>query len=239
VHLAGEGIGDKRWNDEQKAKIRDSRIRGTTLLAETLAKVAKPPKVLLSGSAVGFYGDRGDEVLTESSRPGGGFLADVCVAWEAAAAPAKEAGIRVSHLRTGIVLAGSGGVLPKMLTPFKLGVGGKLGSGSQWMSWVAIEDEVGAIVHLLGDDAPAGPVNLTAPNPVTNGEFTKALGKALGRPTVLPVPKFGLKTLLGPEMAEELLLASQRALPTRLLDSGYTFQHPDLTETLQAALSKG
>lgn len=239
VHLAGEGIGDKRWNDEQKAKIRDSRIRGTTLLAETLAKLAKPPKVLLSGSAVGFYGDRGDEVLTESSRPGGGFLADVCVAWEAAAAPAKEAGIRVSHLRTGIVLAGSGGALTKMLTPFKLGVGGKLGSGSQWMSWVAIEDEVGAIVHLLGDDAPAGPVNLTAPNPVTNGEFTKALGKALGRPTVLPVPKFGLKTLLGPEMAEELLLASQRALPTRLLDSGYTFKHPDLTETLQAALSKG
>ena len=239
VHLAGEGIGNKRWNDEQKAKIRDSRVRGTTLLAETLAKLSKPPKVLLSGSAVGFYGDRGDEVLTESSRPGGGFLADLCVAWEGGAAPAKEAGIRVSYLRTGIVLAGSGGVLPKMLRPFKIGVGGKLGSGSQWMSWVAIEDEVGAIVHLLGDDAPAGPVNLTAPNPVTNGDFTKALGKALGRPTVLPVPKFGLKTLLGPEMAEELLLASQRALPTRLLDSGYTFKHPDLTETLQAALSKG
>ena len=239
VHLAGEGIGNKRWNDEQKAKIRDSRLRGTTLLAETLAKLSKPPKVLLSGSAVGFYGDRGDEVLTESSRSGGGFLADLCVAWEGAAAPAKEAGIRVSHLRTGIVLSGSGGVLPKMLTPFKLGVGGKLGSGSQWMSWVAIEDEVGAIVHLLGDDAPAGPVNLTAPNPVTNGDFTKALGKALGRPTVLPVPKFGLKTLLGPEMAEELLLSSQRALPTRLLDSGYTFKHPELGETLQAALSKG
>jgi uncharacterized protein (TIGR01777 family) len=239
VHLAGEGIGNKRWNDEQKAKIRDSRVRGTTLLAETLAKLSKPPKVLLSGSAVGFYGDRGDEVLTESSRPGGGFLADLCVAWEAAAGPAKEAGIRVSHLRTGIVLAGSGGVLPKMLTPFKLGVGGKLGSGSQWMSWVAIEDEVGAIVHLLGDDAPAGPVNLTAPNPVTNGDFTKALGKALGRPTVLPVPKFGLKTLLGPEMADELLLASQRALPTRLLDSGYVFKHPELAVTLQVALSKG
>jgi uncharacterized protein (TIGR01777 family) len=238
VHLAGEGIGNKRWNDAQKAKIRDSRVRGTTLLAETLAKLSKPPKVLLSGSAVGFYGDRGDEVLTEASRPGGGFLADLCVAWEGAAAPAKEAGIKVSHLRTGIVLSGGGGVLPKMLTPFKLGVGGKLGSGSQWMSWVAIEDEVGAIVHLLGDDAPAGPVNLTAPNPVTNGDFTKALGKALGRPTVLPVPKFGLKTLLGPEMAGELLLASQRALPTRLLDSGYTFKHPELSETLETALSK-
>jgi hypothetical protein len=238
VHLAGEGIGNKRWNEAQKAKIRDSRVRGTTLLTETLAKLSKPPKVLLSGSAVGFYGDRGDEVLTESSRPGGGFLADLCVAWEAATAPAKEAGIRVSHLRTGIVLSGSGGVLPKMLTPFRLGVGGKLGSGSQWMSWISIEDEVGAMVHLLADDAAAGPVNLTAPNPVTNGDFTKALGKTLGRPSVLPAPKFGLKAILGPEMAEELLLFSQRALPTRLLDSGYTFKHPELDESLRTALSK-
>lgn len=238
VHLAGEGIGNKRWNEAQKAKIRDSRVRGTTLLAETLAKLSKPPKVLLSGSAVGFYGDRGDEVLTESSRPGGGFLADLCVAWEAATAPAKEAGIRVSHLRTGIVLSGSGGVLPKMLKPFKLGVGGRLGSGAQWMSWVSIEDEVGAMVHLLGDDAPAGPVNLTAPNPVTNADFTKALGKAIGRPTVLPAPKFGLKAILGPEMAQELLLFSQRALPTRLLDSGYRFKQPDLDGTLRTALSK-
>jgi hypothetical protein len=236
VHLAGEGIGNKRWNDAQKAKIRDSRVRGTTLLAETLAKLAKPPKVMVSGSAVGFYGDRGDEVLTENGRPGGGFLADLCVAWEAAAAPAKDAGIKVSHLRTGIVLSGGGGVLPKMLTPFKLGVGGKLGSGAQWMSWISIEDEVGAIVHLLGDDAPSGPVNLTAPNPVTNADFTKALGKALGRPTFLPAPKLALKVLLGPEMSEELLLFSQRALPTRLLDSGYPFKHPELAEALRAEL---
>jgi hypothetical protein len=236
VHLAGEGIGNKRWNEVQKAKIRGSRVQGTTLLAETLAKLAQPPKVLLSGSAVGFYGDRGDEVLTESSRPGGGFLAELCVAWEAAAAPAKEAGIRVGHLRTGIVLSGRGGALPKMLTPFKLGVGGKLGSGAQWMSWIALEDEVGAMVHLLGDESPAGPVNLTAPNPVPNAEFTKSLGKALGRPTVLPAPRFGLKAILGGEMAEELLLFSQRALPTRLLDSGYTFKHPELREALGAAL---
>lgn len=234
VHLAGEGIGNKRWNEAQKAKIRGSRVQGTTLLAETLAKLGKPPKVFVSGSAVGFYGDRGDEVLTESNRPGGGFLAELCVAWEGATTPAKEAGIRVSHLRTGIVLSSRGGVLPKMLTPFKFGVGGKLGSGSQWMSWIALEDEVGAIVHLLGDDAPAGPVNLTAPNPVTNADFTKMLGKTLGRPTVLPAPKFALQAILGAEMAGELLLASQRALPTRLLDSGYTFKRPELPETLRA-----
>jgi uncharacterized protein (TIGR01777 family) len=238
VNLAGEGIGNKRWNEEQKARIRDSRVRGTTLLAETLAKLQKAPKVLLSGSAVGFYGDRGDEVLTENSRAGDGFLAELCVAWEAATAPAREAGIRVSHLRTGIVLAGNGGALPKMLMPFKLGLGGKLGSGSQWMSWIALDDEVGAIVHLLGDDAPAGPVNLTAPNPAANTDFTTALGHALRRPTVLPVPKFGLKLALGGEMAQELLLGGQRVLPTRLLDSGYTFAHPELADALKTALAR-
>jgi uncharacterized protein (TIGR01777 family) len=237
VHLAGEGIGARRWNDEHKARVKESRVRGTTLLAETLAKLAKPPKELLSGSAVGFYGDRGDEVLTESSRPGDGFLAELCVAWEAAAAPAREAGIRVSHLRTGIVLSGLGGALPKMLTPFKLGVGGKLGSGLQWMSWIALDDEVGAIVHLLGDDAASGPVNLTAPNPATNVDFTRELGHALGRPTVLPVPKIALKLLLGGEMAQELLVGGQRVLPTRLLDSGYTFAHPELPDALKTALA--
>ncbi|HKN40770.1 MAG TPA: TIGR01777 family oxidoreductase [Acidimicrobiia bacterium] len=236
VNLAGEGIGNKRWNDEQKARIKDSRIRGTTLLAETLAKLDRRPKVFLSASAVGIYGDRGDEVLTESSRAGGGFLAEVCVAWEAAAAPAKEAGIRVSHLRSGIVLSARGGALPKMLTPFKLGLGGRLGSGSQWMSWISIDDEVGAIVHLLGDAAPAGPVNLPAPNPATNADFTKELGHTLRRPAVLPVPKLGLELLLGGEMAQEMLLGGQRVLPTRLLDSGYTFAHPELPDALGAAL---
>lgn len=238
VHLAGETIGNKRWNEAQKARIKESRTRGTGLLAETLAKLARPPKVLISASGVGFYGDRGDEVVTENSRPGGGFLAELCVAWEAAAAPAREAGIRVSHPRTGIVLSGRGGALPRMLLPFRLGVGGKLGSGSQWMSWISIEDVVGAILHLLADDAPAGPVNFTAPNPVSNADFTKALGRALGRPTVIPVPKFGLKLLLGGQMAEELLLFSQRALPTRLLDTGYTFKHPELDDALRVAVTK-
>jgi uncharacterized protein len=235
VHLAGEGIGARRWNEAQKARIKESRVRGTTLLAETLAKLGRPPKVLLSASAVGIYGDRGDEVLTESSRAGGGFLAEVCAAWEAAAAPATEAGIRVSHLRSGIVLSAGGGALGKMLTPFKLGLGGRLGSGSQWMSWISIDDEVGAIVHLLADDAPAGAVNLTAPNPATNADFSKALGRALGRPAVVPVPGPALKLLLGGEMAQ-VLLGGQRALPTRLLDSGYTFAHPESDDALQAAL---
>jgi uncharacterized protein (TIGR01777 family) len=238
VHLAGEGIGEKRWDDAQKARIRDSRVRGTSLLAETLAKLDRPPKVLLSGSAVGYYGDRGDEVLTESSRPGEGFLAEVCASWEAAAAPAKEAGMRVCHLRTGIVLSDGGGALAKMIKPFRLGLGGRLGSGSQWMSWISIDDEAGAIVHLLGDDAPAGAVNLTAPNPVTNADFTAAHGRALRRPAVVPVPKLALKAALGGEMAQELLLSSQRALPTRLLDSGYTFAHPELGDAFSAVLTR-
>jgi uncharacterized protein (TIGR01777 family) len=238
VHLAGEGIGAKRWNEEQKARIRDSRVRGTALLAETLAKLDRPPKVFLCASAVGYYGDRGDEVLTESSRAGDGFLAGVCVAWEAAAAPAREAGIRVSHFRTGIVLSSAGGALSKMLTPFKLGLGGRLGSGRQWMSWISLDDEAGAIVHLLGDEAPAGAVNLTAPNPVTNADFTAALGRALRRPAVIPVPKLALEVALGGEMARELLLSSQRALPTRLLDSGYTFVHPEIGHALSAGLSR-
>jgi uncharacterized protein (TIGR01777 family) len=238
VHLAGEGLGNKRWNEEHKARVKDSRTRGTALLAQTLAKLEKAPKVLVSGSAVGYYGDRGDEVLTESSRPGSDFLADVCTAWEGATAPAKEAGIRVAHIRTGIVLSGRGGVLPKMLLPFKFGVGGKLGSGRQWVSWIALEDEVGAIVHLLGDDSLSGPFNLTAPNPVTNADLTKAIGAALHRPALIPAPAFALKAALGPEMANELLLVSQRALPTRLLDSGFTFRRPELAEALRVALAE-
>jgi uncharacterized protein (TIGR01777 family) len=238
VHLAGEGIGNRRWNAEHKARVKDSRVRGTTLLAETLAKLGKPPKVLVSGSAVGYYGDRGDEVLTESSRPGSDFLAEVCTAWEASADPAREAGIRVAHVRTGIVLSGRGGVLPKMVLPFKFGAGGKLGSGRQWVSWIALADEVAAIVHLLGDDSLSGPFNLAAPNPVTNTDMTKAIGAALHRPTLIPAPAFALKAVLGPEMADELLLVSQRALPTRLLDSGFTFRYPDLDEALRVALAE-
>lgn len=238
VNLAGGSSVAKRWNTTQKARFRDSRVNSTTLLAETLAKLANPPGVLLSASAVGIYGDRGDEILTEESRPGDGFLADLGRAWETATEPAQQAGIRVTHLRTAMVLAGHGGGLQNLLPLFKLGLGGKLGSGSQWMSWIALEDEAGAIVHLLSDDAPAGPVNLTAPNPATNADFTKALGRALGRPTVVRVPAAGLRLLLGSEMADEVILGGQRALPTRLLDSGYAFAQPDLDSALGAALAR-
>jgi uncharacterized protein (TIGR01777 family) len=239
VHLAGENIGASRWNEGQKARIRDSRVKGTVLLSETLAKLANPPRVLVSASGINVYGDRGDEVVTEESRPGEGFLAEACKAWEGATAPAEQAGIRVVHLRSGIVLSPAGGALDKMLTPFRLGLGGRLGSGAQWMSWISVDDEVGAIVHLLGDGGPAGPVNATAPNPVTNAEFSKALGQALRRPSVMPVPAPALRLLLGREMADELLLASMRVLPARLLDAGYPFQAPELGSALQRMLANG
>jgi uncharacterized protein len=238
VNLAGEGIGDKRWNDAQKARIRDSRVKGTTLLAETLAKLANPPGVLVSGSAIDIYRDRGDEVITEDSPADDpGFLGEVCRAWEAATAPAEAAGIRVVHLRTGIVLSPNGGALKKMVVPFKLGLGGRMGSGRQWMSWIAIDDEVGAIVHLLGEGAPSGPVNATAPQPVTNAEFTKAVGGVLHRPTLMPLPGAALKLALGTQMAEELLLSGQRVVPTRLEGSGYTFQAPELGQALEQLLA--
>jgi uncharacterized protein (TIGR01777 family) len=237
VNLAGEGIGDNRWNDARKAQIRDSRVKGTILLAETLAKLTNPPGVLVSGSAIGIYGDRENEILTEDSPPGGGFLAEVCRAWEAATAPAEAAGIRVAHLRTGIVLSPAGGVLKKMVLPFKAGLGGRMGSGRQWMSWIAIDDEVGAIVHLLGEGAPSGPVNATAPHPVTNAELTKALGNVFHRPTLMPLPGVALKLALGAQMAEELLLGGQRVLPTRLEASGYTFSAPELPGALKQLLA--
>lgn len=236
IHLAGEGVGAKRWTAAQKAKVKGSRTKGTTLLAETLAELANPPKVLLSGSAVGFYGNRGDEVVDEASPGGGGFLAEVVQAWEACTAPAAAAGIRVTHIRTGIVLDKDGGVLPKMMLPFKTGAGGRVGSGKQWMSWIALADEIAALVHLLGDGAPAGPVNLTAPNPVRNAELAKALGQALHRPALIPAPVPALKLLLGAQMAEELLLYSQRAVPTRLGEAGFTFSLPTLPEALERIL---
>lgn len=237
VHLAGEGIATRRWNDEQKARIMDSRVDGTTLLSHTVAGLDRPPAVLLSGSAIGIYGNRGDEELTEHSAPGGMFLAEVCKRWEAATATAQAAGIRVAHLRTGIVLDPHGGALAKTLPLFKLGVGGRLGPGTQWWSWIGIEDQVDAIRFLLDTDI-AGPVNLTAPNPVTNAEFTKVLGRVLGRPTLLPVPSFGPKLLLGSELAEELLFTSARVLPTVLTDAGYTFHSPDLEDALRKELNK-
>ena len=235
VHLAGEGIAERRWSEAQKQRILDSRVSGTTLLATTLAGLTTPPRVLLSGSAIGFYGERGDEELTESSGPGDIFLADVCRAWEAATAPAEEAGIRVSHLRTGIVLDRHGGALAKTLPLFRLGLGGRLGSGRQWWSWIGIEDEVGAIMFLL-DAEVSGPVNLTAPHPVTNAEFTRVLGRVLGRPTLLPVPSFGPKLLLGSELAEQLLFTSARVLPEALTTAGYQFRTPDLEGALREEL---
>jgi uncharacterized protein (TIGR01777 family) len=235
VNLAGAGIGDHRWTDAYKEEILESRVRTTDLLARTLAGLDRKPSVLLSGSAVGFYGDRGDEELTEQSAPGHDFLAGVCVAWEAATQPADDAGIRVAHLRTGIVLSPDGGALKKQLPLFKLFLGGRFGGGTQWQSWISIRDEVGAIVHLLEHEV-AGPVNLTAPNPVTNGDFAKVLGGVLGRPSIVPVPSFGPKLVLGAELAESLLFSSQRVRSEALAASGYRFVQPDLEGALHDLL---
>ncbi|MEJ7846192.1 MAG: TIGR01777 family oxidoreductase, partial [Acidimicrobiales bacterium] len=237
VHLAGAGIGDERWSDDRKRVILESRTKGTALLARTLAGLAAPPAVLLSGSAVGYYGDRGDEVCTETSPAGTGYLAEVCESWEAAATPAVEAGIRTAFLRTGIVQTKAGGALKKTLPLFKLGLGGRFGSGKQWWSWISLADEVGAIRHLLDHDV-SGPVNLTAPAPVTNAEYTSTLGSVLGRPTVLPVPSFGPKLLLGAEGAKAVLLDGQRAVPAVLEREGYSFRHPTLEAALRAELSR-
>jgi len=234
VHLAGAGIGDRRWSTARKREIRDTRVRGTDLLARTLAGLFRPPTVFISGSAVGFYGDRGDEVLTERSTPGTDFLAGVVQAWEGAAQPAVDAGIRTVFLRNGVVLAADGGMLPRLVTLFRLFVGGRLGSGRQWLSWVSIDDEVGVIRFLLDRADTSGPVNVTGPAPATNAEFTKALGAALHRPTVVPVPAFGPRLVLGREMADELLFVSQRVEPAALTAAGYRFTHPDVATALRA-----
>lgn len=236
VHLAGAGIGDKRWTTARRAEILDSRIQGTGLLAQTLAQLAHPPGVFVSGSAIGFYGDRGDEELTEASAHGSGFLANLCVAWEQATQPARDAEIRTVVARTGIVLTKRGGALPKMLPLFRFGVGGPFGSGQQWMSWITLADEVAALRFLLTSSV-AGPVNLTAPAPVTNKQFAKALGRALHRPALLPVPRFGPRLVLGREMADEVLFASQRLRPRVLQDGGFDFAHPDLDTGLAEVLS--
>jgi len=238
VHLAGVGIGDHRWTDEHKAAVLDSRVQGTRLLTTTLAGLRRPPAVVASGSAVGFYGDRGDEELTEDSGPGTGFLADVVQKWEASAAPATEAGIRVAYLRTGVVQSADGGALKKQLLPFKAGMGGRLGSGRQWLSWIAIDDEVGAIRHVLDTPEIVGPVNLCAPTPVTNGEFTRTLGQALHRPTAIPTPTPALQLLFGREMVSEMLLGGQRVLPKVLESTGFVFTYPTLAAALTAELGR-
>jgi uncharacterized protein (TIGR01777 family) len=237
VHLAGQNIAASRWTAAFKERIRESRIHGTRVLCEGLARMAAPPKVLVSASATGFYGDRGDEILDENSPCGNGFLAEVAREWEAATEPVSAAGIRVVHLRFGVALSGEGGALAKMLTPFKIGAGGIVGSGRQFWSWLALDDAVGAIHHVLMTDSLDGPVNAVSPNPVTNAEFTKTLGRVLSRPTIVPVPAFAARLALG-EMAEALLLASARVEPKRLVDSGYQFRYVSLEDALRHALGQ-
>lgn len=237
VHLAGAGIGDKRWNDEYKKVVLESRTKGTTLLAETLAGLSTKPSVLLSGSAIGYYGPRENEIITEETPAGDTYLADVCEQWEASAQTAIDAGIPTAFLRTGIVQTPTGGALQKQLPLFKIGLGGKFGSGDQYQSWITLEDEISAIIHLLTAGV-TGPVNLTAPNAVTNETFAKTLGKVLKRPSFFPVPAFGPRLLLGKDMANALLFESQNIKPTVLESSGFTFAHPDLESGLRAVLRK-
>ncbi|MCD0451015.1 TIGR01777 family oxidoreductase [Actinocorallia sp. API 0066] len=237
VHLAGAGVGDRPWTAAYKKEIRDSRVKGTALLANALAGLDTPPRVFVSGSAVGFYGPSGDAPRDEEDPQGGGFLAQVVADWEAAAAPAARAGIRVVHPRTGIVLAGRGGMLKPLLPLFRLGLGARLGSGRQWMSWITLRDEVRALSHLVGGSQLSGPVNLTSPAPVTNAEFTKGLAGVLGRPSFLVVPAPVLRLVLR-EFADEGPLVSQRVLPTRLLADGFAFEDPELVTGLRAALGR-
>jgi uncharacterized protein (TIGR01777 family) len=238
VHLAGENIGARRWSKGQMLKIRESRVAGTRLISEGVVRITRRPKVLVSASAIGFYGDRGDEVLDEDAPRGAGFLADVCADWELATDQAVRAGLRVVNPRIGMVLAEGGGALEKMLLPFKLGLGGRIGSGRQWMSWIHIEDLVRVLCRAIDDEGMSGPINAVSPNPVTNSEFTRALGRALHRPTVFPLPAFMARLVMG-KMADELLLASTRVTPKRLADAGFDYQRAELPSALAAALKPG
>lgn len=236
VHLAGENIAAQRWTTAFKQRIRESRTRGTRVLCEGLASMNAPPDVLVSASAIGFYGDRGDEILTEDSGPGGGFLADVAREWEAAVAPAEDAGVRVVLLRFGVVLSPKGGALAKMLGPFRMGGGGIVGSGKQYVSWITLDDAVSAVQHALGVEMLYGPVNAVAPHAVTNAEFTKTLGRVLSRPTMMSMPAFAARLAFG-EMANDLLLASTRVRPQRLESTGFEFHHTDLDSAFRSMLA--
>jgi uncharacterized protein (TIGR01777 family) len=240
VHLAGENIGEGRWTEEKKRAIFDSRIKGTALLSETLASLRNPPGVFLSASAIGYYGNRGDEKLTENSAPASGddFLAHVCKEWEKATSAATEKGIRTVLTRFGIILDEKGGALAKMLTPFRMGIGGRIGDGKQWMSWIALDDVVDALQFVMRDQFVNGPVNFVAPIPVTNAEFTKTLGSVLSRPTFLPVPAFGARLAFGREMADSLLLASQRVEPAVLTERGFGFNFARLEPALKHILHR-
>jgi uncharacterized protein (TIGR01777 family) len=237
VHLAGAGIADQRWSPSYKREIRDSRVGPTRALSEWLAARPHPPSVLACASAIGYYGDRGDEALTEASAPGQGFLPEVCTEWERTTQAAQDRGIRVVHLRTGIVLTPKGGALKKMLPAFLAGVGGPVGTGRQWMSWISIDDLIGAAYHAMATPALAGPVNLTAPAPVTSAEFSATLARVLRRPAVVRVPAFAIRALFG-EMGEDLLLDGQRVLPGVLQRTGYTFRHPRLEDALRHLLGR-
>jgi len=234
VHLAGESIVG-RWTDVKKRRVRESRVQGTRNLAEALAVAPQAPRVFISASAIGYYGDRGEETLREESSTGIGFLPEVCREWEAAAEPATRAGIRTAQMRFGVVLSASGGALKKMLPPFRMGVGGNIGNGRQWMSWIAIDDVVDAIQHVIKTDSLHGPVNVVGPNPVRNSEFTKTLASVLSRPAVFPMPAFAARLVFG-QMADELLLASQRVEPAKLMATGYVFQKPELRAALENIL---
>jgi uncharacterized protein len=238
VHLAGENVG-ARWTPARKARIRNSRVQGTRLLSETIARLEPPPAVLVSASAVGIYGNRGSEPLSEASPTGdpSNFLVAVALEWEAAAEPASAAGVRVVHPRFSVVLSPEGGALKRMLPPFRLGLGGRIGLGARWMSWISIDDAVGVILHALSTDSLRGGVNATAPVPLTNRDFTRTLGRVLGRPTPFILPPAALRLALG-EMADGTLLTSARVLPSRLLESGYRFRHPDLESALRHVLGK-
>lgn len=234
IHLAGESIVG-RWTAEKKKRIRDSRVVGTRHLAQALAQAKNKPQVFVCSSAIGYYGDRGDEILREESAPGTGFLPDVCRQWEEATRPAAAAGIRTVQIRTGVVLSTNGGALAKMLTPFKLGAGGRMGDGRQWMSWIDVQDMIGAIHHILQSDLLHGPINMVAPKPVTNAEFTQTLARVLSRPAIFPMPAFAVKLAFG-EMGETVLLGSQRVEPAQLVTSGYPFRFRDLTASLENSL---
>jgi uncharacterized protein len=237
IHLSGESIASGRWTEAKKARIRDSRVKSTALLAGRIERLSRPPGVLLCASAIGYYGDRGDEVLKEDSPRGKDFLAGVCQAWEAASDPAARIGVRVVRHRFGVILSPNGGALAKMLLPFKLGLGGRIGDGRQSMSWITIDDVVGAIDHALATKLLRGPVNTVGPNPVTNAEFTATLGRVLHRPTIFPMPAFAARLAFG-EMADALLLSSQRVVPERLMTSGYRFRYPDLEAALRHLLAR-
>ncbi len=235
VHLAGANISGRRWTSAYKKEILNSRTQPTGVLALTLARLRRPPKVLLTASATGFYGSRGDEILTEESGPGTGFLAEVCQAWEAAVAPATSSGMRVAHLRFGVVLTPFGGALKQMLPVFRAGIGGKLGSGRMWQSWIGLSDLLAAVLHAAEHEALSGPINVVAPQPVRNDEFTRALASAVHRPAFLPVPRLALRVAFG-EVADEALLASCRAIPKKLQESGFQFRQPEIGEALKGML---